>query len=450
MAPQPTPVSDSIVEFLAAARTRVYPAEVIAAARMCLVDWAGVAIGAADEAPGRILRDAMHEPGAAMLLSGGTAGSTAAALINGTLAHTLDFDDTHVASLTHISGPTWAATLALASRLDDDDADLLGAFISGFEVGGRLGRIVGPALLERGVHATAVIGGLAATAAGCALLGLDETQTASALGLAATQAGGLTISFGTMAKPFHAGKAAMNAVISVQLARAGFTASHEALDNSKGLAAALIQDRSQSFCPLTSERWQILENTFKPYASCLLTHASIDCARDLSAARNGAAIERVVAAVHPLAIELAGKTQPRTPLEAKFSLAFCIALGLKGYTASAADFSSTRLQDTGIQQIAERVKLKAEPSLRETAARISLTTHNGSQHEAETAFALGNPENPMRWPDMKAKFIALTERRLRASADALFERLRTVERASDLAAVARYCAAVNGAAEASE
>ena len=135
MAPQPTPVSDSVVEFLAAARTRVDPPEMIAAARMCLVDWAGVAIGAADEAPGTILRDAMYEPGAAMLLSGGTASSTTAALINGTLAHTLDFDDTHVASLTHISGPTWAATLALASRLDDDNADLLGAFISGFEVG---------------------------------------------------------------------------------------------------------------------------------------------------------------------------------------------------------------------------------------------------------------------------------------------------------------------------
>jgi 2-methylcitrate dehydratase PrpD len=450
MAPQLTPVSDSVVEFLAGARTRVYPAEVTAAARMCLVDWVGVAIGAASEAPGKILCGAMHEPGTAILFSGGTASSTTAALINGTLAHTLDFDDTHVASLTHISGPTWAATLALASKLNDDNADLLGAFISGFEVGGRLGSIVGPALLERGMHATAVIGGLAATAAGCALLGLDETETANALGLAATQAGGLTISFGTMAKPFHAGKAAMNAVIAVQLARAGFTASHEALDSSKGLAAAVIQDRSQSFRPLASERWQILENTFKPYASCLLTHASIDCARDLSAAGNGAVIERVVAEVHPLAIELAGKTQPRTPLEAKFSLAFCIALGLKGYTASAADFSSARLQDTEIQQIAERVNLKAEPSLRETAARISLTASNGSQHEAETAFALGNPENPMRWADMKAKFMALTERRLGASADALFERLRTLERASDLAAVARYCTTVSGVAKTSE
>jgi 2-methylcitrate dehydratase PrpD len=448
MASQLTPVSDSVIEFLTTARTRVYPAEVIAAARKCLVDWAGVAIGAASEEPGKILSDAMHEPGAAILLSGGTASSTTAALINGTLAHTLDFDDTHVASLTHISGPTWAATLALASRVGDDNGDLLGAFISGFEVGGRLGRIVGPALLERGVHATAVIGGLAATAAGCALLGLDETQTANAMGLAATQAGGLTISFGTMAKPFHAGKAAMNAVIAVQLARAGFTASHEALDNSKGLAAALIQDRSQSFCPLTSERWQILENTFKPYASCLLTHASIDCARDLSGAAKASLIERVVANVHPLAIELAGKTQPRTPLEAKFSIAFCIALGLKGYTASAVDFSSDRLQDAEIQQIAGRISLKADPSLRETAARISLTTSNGSRHDAETAFALGNPENPMRWADMKAKFIALTERHLGASADAMFELLRTLERASDLGAVARYCTTVSGAAKA--
>ncbi|MDP1910183.1 MAG: MmgE/PrpD family protein, partial [Hyphomicrobium sp.] len=216
MAAQPTPVAESVVDFLATARTRNNPANVIAAARRCRVAWTGVAIGAAGEAPGTIVRDARHEPGPALVLSGGTASSATAALINGTLAHTLDFDDTHVASLTHISGPTWAAVLALASKLDDDQADLLGAFISGFEVGGRLGTVIGPAMLERGIHATAVIGGLAATAAGCVLLGLNQSQAANALGLAATQAGGLTASFGTMAKPFHAGKAAMNAVIAVR------------------------------------------------------------------------------------------------------------------------------------------------------------------------------------------------------------------------------------------
>lgn len=439
MAVQSTPVADSVVDFLATARTRSNPADVIAAARMCLVDWTGVAIGAAGEAPGTIVRDAMHEAGPALVLSGGTASSTTAALINGTLAHTLDFDDTHVASLTHISGPTWAALLALASKLDDDNADLLNAFICGFEVGGRLGTLIGPAMLERGIHATAVIGGLAATAAGCVLLGLNQSQTANALGLAATQAGGLTASFGTMAKPFHAGKAAMNAVIAVQLAKAGFTATHEALDSSKGLAGALIQDQSLTFAAIGDNGWQILQNTFKPYASCLLTHASIDCARKIAPSLDGD-IESVTANVHPLAIQLAGKTEPRTPLEGKFSLAFCITLGLNGHAASAADFSDVRLQDTGIQQTAGRVKLAADPSLRETAARVSVTMKDGTERKAETAFALGNPENPMQWPDMKAKFIALAERRLGRRADALFEHLRTLERKHHLVEVARLCA----------
>ncbi len=450
MARDQNPIGDSVIKFILAARSRDYPAEVIEAARMCLADWAGVAIGAAGESPGTIARDAMHEPGPAMLMSGGAASRPTAALINGTLAHTLDFDDTHVASLTHISGPTWAATLALAATPGAENGSLLGAFITGFEVGARLGSGIGPALLERGVHATAVIGGLAATAAGCALLGLDETQTANALGLAATQAGGLTLSFGTMAKPFHAGKAAMNAVIAVQLARAGFTASHEVFDSPKGLAAALIQDRSLSFSPISTERWQILQNTFKPYAACLLTHASIDCARKISATLGDDAVERVVANVHPLAIQLAGKRQPRTPLEGKFSLDFCIALGLAGYAASAADFSNARLQDVRLRQIAERIELKADSSLRETAARLSVTSQIGARHEAETQFALGNPENPMQWSDMKEKFIALTEPRLGRSAGELFGRLRTVNRAADIADIAHYCEPNNAGLNAAE
>ena len=449
MAPQPTPVADSVVQFIMDSRTRNYPANVIDAARMCLADWTGVAIGAVGEAPAALLREALHEPGAALLMSGGTASTATAALINGTLAHSLDFDDTHVPSLTHISGPTWAAILAIASSATDD-ADLLGAFVTGFEVGGRLGSVVGPALLERGIHATGIIGGLAATAAGCALLGLDETRTANALGLAATQAAGLTTSFGTMAKPFHAGKAAMNAVIAVRLASRGFTASLETLDHPRGLAGALIQDGSVSFRPIAANGWQILQNTFKPYASCLLTHPSIDCARQIAAALNDGSVERVTATVHPLAIRLAGKLQPQTPLEGKFSLAFCIALGLRGHAASAPDFSDKRLLDEDIRQVADRVELKADASLRETAARMRVTSQNGNRHDAEVAFALGNPENPMRWPDMQAKFIALTEPRLGFSAEPLFAHLRTIDRKCDLTAIARFYAAGGSTANAAE
>jgi len=433
-----TPVTDSVVSFIVDDRRRIYPDDVIDAARFCLVDWTAVALGAADEPPGRILRTTMGAAtGRSLVLTGGTADARTAALINGTLAHSLDFDDTHVASLTHISGPTWAATLALAPAAEGQR--LPDAFVTGFEVGARLGGAFGPALLKRGIHATAVIGSLAATAAGCALLGLDRHQIRNALGLAATQAGGLTASFGTMAKPFHAGRAAMNAVMAVELARAGFTASPDVLDAPDGLAGALLQDRSISFAPIASDVWQILRNTFKPYASCLLTHPAIDCARRIHGALGNGHVNGVTAHVHPLAIQLAGKRNPRTALEGKFSLSFCIALGLTGRSASASDFSEARLHDPGIGSIAERVELQADPALPETAARMRADVA-GHAHEATVRFALGNPENPMRWPDLEAKFVGLVEPRIGPSAKALFQDLHAADTTAAAAILAHHCA----------
>jgi 2-methylcitrate dehydratase PrpD len=420
------PVADSIVAFIAESAERKYAAEVSDAARLCLADWTGVALGGAAEPAGILSAKAFQNTaGQAFVLTGGTADPRTAALINGTCAHALDFDDTHVASLSHISGPTWAAIFALVSSAAAENRDVLTAFVTGFEVGARLGSAFGPALLKRGLHATSIVGALAATAAGCALLRLDAQATRNALGLAATQGGGLTASFGTMAKPFHAGKAAMNAVIAVDLARAGFTASGQTFDGPGNLAAALIQDSSVSFAPIARGEWQILRNTFKPYASCLLTHPSIDCARQVHPLLDGDdRVARAVAHVHPLAIELAGKTDPQTALEGKFSLGYCVALGLTGRTASVADFSKQVMADAGVRTIAARVELAGDPSLRETAARLEVETGAGMTHRAKVAFALGNPENPMRWPDMEAKFLALAEPRLGPSAAQLFQDLR--------------------------
>src|SRR5581483_4152573 len=246
-------LTESVVTFVCAAG-RKYPIEVMDAARMCLVDWTGVAIGALNEPAGTTLRRVVNgSVGRSLVLNGDTADPWVAALINGTLAHSLDFDDSHVGSLTHISGPTWAAVLALAPEVEN--GDLLGAFVTGFETGARLGINFGPALLERGLHATGIVGCIAAAAAGCALLRLDQTQTAHALGLALTQAAGLTASFGTMAKPFHAGKAAMNAVLAVQLARAGFTGAPNILDKPNDLARTLVQDGTIQLSSILNDEW---------------------------------------------------------------------------------------------------------------------------------------------------------------------------------------------------
>ena len=142
------------------------------------------------------------------------------------------------------------------------------------------------------------------------------------------------MSFGTMAKPFHAGKAAMNAVIAVKLAQEGFVASPEALDSREGLARAFVQDRSVGFVPIDNSPWQILLNTFKPYASCLLTHPAIDCARAIAGAEQASRIKSITARVHPLAIRLAGKTKPVTPLETSAEAAKSFATAARTFSPS--------------------------------------------------------------------------------------------------------------------
>ena len=439
MPPSTSPVADSIVAFIDEAARREYPPEVIDAARQCLVDWTGVAFGGANESAGVLISKTFRSAtGPAFILTGGMADPRTAALINGTCAHCLDFDDTHVGSLSHISGPTWAAILALASG-ETGAGDVFASFATGFEVGARLGTAFGPALLKRGLHATSFVGSIAATAAGCALLKLDENAVRNALGLAATQGGGLTASFGTMAKPFHAGKAAMNAVIAIELARAGFTASHNTFDGPGSLAKAVIQDGSHAFAPIAGGGWQILQDTFKPYASCLLTHPSIDCARKIHRLLNGDQIERLTAHVHPLAIELAGNANPQTSLEGKFSLGYCIALGLTGRTASAADFDGPAMSDPNVRATMACIELAADSSLRETATRIEVTTRARKVHRVSVEFALGNPENPMRWTDMEAKFVVLAKPRLGSAARRLFQDLRDATPDTIPAILAGYC-----------
>ena len=157
------------------------------------------------------------------MLAGGHAAPVPAALVNGTLAHCLDYDDTHIESILHGSGPTWAAALAAGAQRNASERELLSAFITGFEVGTRVGNGgIGVRLNHSGWHTTCVLGRYSSAAAASALLGLDATQVKHALGIVATQVGGSTASVGTMSKPFHAGKTASDGVLAAELASQGF------------------------------------------------------------------------------------------------------------------------------------------------------------------------------------------------------------------------------------
>src|SRR5437762_12200665 len=269
----------AIAAYIAETSRRALPPEVVEMARLCLADWLGVGIGAAEEPAGRIVREIIagwRSAGNSTVLFGGTAAAPFAALANGTLAHCLDFDDTYVRAITHTSAPVWAATLALGEEIEADEAAMLSAFVAGFETAARIGDGLGEPVSARGWHGTGVFGRLGAAAAASALLRLSAEQVLHALGAAATQTGGLTASFGTMAKPFHAGKAAMDGVVAAQLAAAGLTAATGLFEPRGGLDTALVPDRSVTCAPLDTpgdlSGWRIQCNSFKPSAACHLTH----------------------------------------------------------------------------------------------------------------------------------------------------------------------------------
>lgn len=424
--------ADLIARFVATHRDREYPVEVLDAAKQCLVDWFGVCLGALTEPPAvRVHRmvTGWGTTGNARMLLGGRGTPTAAALANGTLAHCLDYDDTHLESILHGSGPTWAATLAVGTDRASSERDLLSAFITGFEVGTRIGnRGIGERLNHSGWHTTCVLGHFSSAVAASVLLGLDETKVKHALGLAATQVSGLTASIGTMAKPFHAGKTASDGVLAAELAAQDFEAATDLLDSEQGLIPTLFQDRSVRMrIAEFGSRWEVTRNSFKPYAACQLTHASIDSARRLAQAVGGAEITRVQAFVNPLAIKLAGHTNPTTQTQARFSLAYTVALGLAGRRAALDDFSEERLRDTRIADLARRVDLVACEEVERAAARLIVTLADGRTLTDETPLAYGSFGNAMQWPDLKAKFMSMAKPALGRDAVELFDVLRDFE-----------------------
>ena len=419
---------DAVCDFIAGAPSRPFPAEVLDAAKQCVVDWVAVSVAALNEPGPRVVRDYVNSwrsRGNALSLYGDTGAAAPIALVNGTLSHTLDYDDVHLGTAYHASGPTLAAALATGMDRKRSGRDILAAFIVGFEVGVAAGqRDIGLKLVHQGWHPTGTLGHFSAVAAAALLLGLDRRQLTDSFGLAATQAAGLMISAGSSAKPFHVGKAAMNGVIAAELAAQGLDASPQIFDNDKsGVFTGLLQTPIEPDFQDLGRIWQITRNSFKPYAACQLTHAPFEAARKLQGEFLHGGIRAIRAFVNPLAIKVAGKTQPRTPIEGKFSIAYCVALGLHGHAAAPDDFSPARLSDRGLAATADRVEVVAVESMQRWASRVELDRHDGTR-SATIEAALGSLDRPLRWPEIETKFMLATEPVYKQHARALFSALR--------------------------
>ena len=408
---------EQLVQYIAGTARRTYPPEVVEAALQALVDHLGCAVGASHDAPSRPVRATVkrwNAGGKARVYLGGLTTPALAVLANATMAHAMDYDDTHPGGAGHPSAPCWSTALAIAQEEGIGEKETLAAFITGFDVMSKLGGGwvpgVGRSLQRRGWHPTSVFGRAGAAAVACAMMRLDAERIANALGVAATTAGGLVGSFGTHGKPFHAGKAAMDGILAAQLAADGFVAATHLYELEKGLLDAMIQDRQVEVPPLDFEtKWELLGNSFKPYASCRATHASTEAARALAGRVKGRKITRVHAKVHPNALVTAGKTAPRTALEGKFSVPFCISLGLRGYRVVSSDFTDATMEDRSVMDVVPLVQLEAVQGQVAHSAFLDVTLEGGERLQAHTDCVVGHPDNPMTWDALRDKFEGLVE-----------------------------------------
>jgi len=434
--------SKVLSDYIATTMDRQLPPEILDAARMCLADWLAVGIGAHDQGAGIAARNvakSWNTTGKAPVFFGGRQAPIASAFVNGTFAHCLDYDDTHLGSLAHISGPTWAAALAVAIAEGAGDQQALKAFVTGFETIARIGgKDLGTTANKNGFHSTSIFGRFSAAAAAGALMELNEGQIANALGVAATTAGGLVASFGSMSKPFHAGKASMDGVLAAQLAANGFEAGKELLEPSAdGLARALVPDLKVDIQPIRfDDGWEILNNTFKPYAACLLVHPLIESGRAMSDLIKDRQISTIKSRINPMVMRFAAKADPKEPLEGKFSVAYCAALGLCGFDASEQDFSTERLANRQVRDVMQKIELVPDETVASTAASMSITFADGEEISAETPLASGNPGNPIGWDGMHRKFMSLVEPVLGSKSAKLFDLAKELGNGNSLEEIA--------------
>ena len=409
-------VTRTLARFIVGHRPGDIPEKVRHEAARSFLNWVGCAVGASrHETVERALAALSEFSGpreATVLGRGDKLDIMLAALMNGMTSHTFDFDDTHLKTIIHPSGPVASAILALAERKPVKGSDFLHAFILGVETECRIGNAVYPSHYDVGWHITATAGVFGAAAAAGRLLGLSEQQMVWALGIAATQSSGLREMFGSMAKPMHPGNAARNGLLAALLASKNFTSAEQGIEGRRGFANVLATERN--FAEITEklgETWEIALNTYKPFACGIVEHPAIDGCIQLRNEHNLKAgdIESISLGVHPLVLELTGKKTPRAGLEGKFSVYHSSAVAIIYGAAGEAQYSDEAVRDPDVIALRDRVTAIVDRAMHEDQVRVSIKLKGGKTLDNYVEHVAGSLDRPMSDADLEAKFRGLAE-----------------------------------------
>jgi 2-methylcitrate dehydratase PrpD len=364
-----------------------------------------------------------------------------AAFINCIASCIADYDDTHLATVIHPTGPVASTLLALAEHRKTAGSDFLHALMLGIEAQCRLARALAipPAKCDAAWFLTGITGGIGAAIAAGRLLDLSEPQMVWAIGIAAARASGTRETHGTMGKNLVPAWAAEEGLQSAFLARQDFTTSDRILEGPRGLGH--LYAHATNFPALVGglgEHWELTQNTYKPFPSGIVMHGAITGAQEIAQEwrPDPEAIQRVELEVHPWCLDLTGRREPRTALEATFSVYHWVAVALIERRISIRQFSDTCVADPLVVALRERVEARANEAFARDEAMVRVRLSDERVLERHVTHALGSSERPLDDAALSAKLHDLADGVISKSAAALLEeRCWKIERTPDVSAI---------------
>ena len=457
-------IIDGIAERIGAIHYDGLPSDAVRWAKAAILDTGGVTLAGAADPCAQIVERVLGvgQAGGECLIFGSArrAAPLDAALVNGTAAHALDFDDVSNSLGGHPSAPILPALFALGEVIDCPEKpiggrDFIAAYVAGFETETRIGRGVHFHHYEKGWHPTATLGVFGAAAACCHLLGLDRAKTAQALAIAASLASGIKANFGTMTKPLHVGHTARNGLFAALLARDGFTANAAALEHKQGFL--MVFNGAGNF-----DAEMILRDWGQPYdivrpglgvkqhPCCGSTHPAIDALLLLRAAHDipPERVGRIDSWTHPRRLTHTDRPDPQSGLDAKFSVQYCLARALLHGRIMLEHFEGEAFRDPAAQALLRRVHAAPHPEMSEASgehlgAEVRITFEDGHTIAQRVGAALGRgPDNPLPEDALAAKFADCAARALpSAQVERLQRLLLQLDEAPSLRAVTAAIAA---------
>ena len=462
----PTPLQQ-LGTFAATTRDRGLPPELVHDVKRKVLDVVGNALGASGYEPARIALQVARAWGGAeratALGTGERFPAAAAALVNGTLAHTLDFDDTHLPSVLHPSASVVPAALAVAEAEGRSGMEAIVAIAVGNEINVRLGSAGFDAatnqnlFFEHGLHATSICGALAAAASAATLMGLDEERIGHAIAIACSMGAGLLEAnrTGGTVKRIHCGWAAHSGIAAAELARAGLTGPLTVMEGRFGFLQATCGERADAgwLTRGLGGDWELPKITFKPYPCSHFTHPGIDAAlapraagldpHDVTAITLGAP----TSVLRTIGQPPEEKARPQSGYHAQFSGPFTVASALVGGGGLGLyldDFTDELARDPLRLSLAAKVTCVPDAECdaifpNRFPARLSVTTADGATHEQFIGSSRGGLEAPLTDDELGLKFELNAARAVPAQqAEALRAAVADLDRSPDLQAIVRH------------